>query len=492
MSILRAKNIIKQYPGTLALDNVSVAFESGKIHAFVGKNGSGKSTLLKIFSGAVHQNSGDIMLDDQILNIYSPKEAFESGIATVYQELSVIPGLTVTENIFLGRMPEKHGFIDWKKANEQAQQILNELEIDIPITKVAAELSIGQCQMIEIAKAMSFNPKVLQLDEPTSALANQEVNCLFKVLRKLKSKGILIIYVSHKMHELWQIADTCTVLRDGRYVGKVEMAGTSREKIVQMMFGNIEIKQMPSDLVVGKRTVLETKKLCRRGKFKDINLSLHEGEILGIAGMLGAGRTELLRSIFGAEPYESGELYINGKLIKNGNPKKLKKLGVAMTQESRQRDGLILCHSIKQNMNYASLDILYKNLFINAYKEETLAREQVKNLEIKVADINDSMMSLSGGNQQKVVVGNWLCINPKILLLDEPSRGIDIKAKQQIFNIIWNESRKGVSSILVSSELEELLEVCHRILIMVDGEIVKSIYPEKVKIDELYAMCMGG
>ena len=492
MSVLQARNIVKKYPGTVALDDVSVSFDSGKIHAFVGKNGSGKSTLLKVFSGAVQNDSGDIILDDEVIRCNNPQEAFRRGIATVYQELSIIPGLSVAENIFLGRMPEKNGLIDWKSANKKAKEILDKLQIDIPVTEIAGNLSIGQCQMVEIAKAMSFQPKVLQLDEPTSALANHEVDSLFAILRRLKEKGIIIIYVSHKMHELWQIADTCTVLRDGKYIGKVDLADTGRKEVVRMMFGDVEIKQKPKDLKAGDKVVLETKGLSRIGKFENIDLQLHEGEILGIAGMLGSGRTELLRSVFGAEPYHKGELYVNGTLVPKPSPKLMKKLGVAMTQESRQRDGLILCHSIKQNMNYAALDIVYNKLFVKAEKEKQMANEQVKELEIKVASIEDKITSLSGGNQQKVVVGNWLNINPKIILLDEPSRGIDIKAKQQIFQIIWNESRNGVASIMVSSELEELLEVCHRIIVMKDGKITGEINPEEVKIDELYSVCMGG
>lgn len=492
MSKLEAKNIVKQYPGTLALDNVSVAFESGKVHAFVGKNGSGKSTLLKIFSGAVKNDSGEISLDGKILEINNPQEAFRQGIATVYQELSVVPGLTVAENIFLGRMPQKGGFIDWKKGKQQAKEILDELGIDIPVTELAGNLSVGQCQMIEIAKAMSFQPKVLQLDEPTSALANHEVEALFRIIRKLKAKGVIVIYVSHKMHELWQIADTCTVLRDGKFIGTVPMQEIDRKEIIRMMFGDVEIKQKPQDLVPGEKVILEVKNLTRDKKFENISFQLKEGEILGIAGMLGSGRTELLRSIFGAEPFDKGNMFLNGQEIKKPNPKKMKKLGVAMTQEARQRDGLVLCHSIRQNMNYASLDVVHKNCFISSAKEKEYARKQIKDLEIKIADMENSVQSLSGGNQQKVVVGNWLNISPKVLLLDEPSRGIDVKAKQQIFQIIWEESRNGIASIMVSSELEELLEVCHRILIMRDGRITGEISPEEVKIDTLYSLCMGG
>lgn len=492
MSILYAKHVIKRYPGTVALDDVSVEFESGKIHAFIGKNGSGKSTLLKIFSGAVIRDSGEVAIDDRRLEIRNPQDAFREGISTVYQELSIISGLTVAENIFLGRMPMSHGLIDWKEANRQAGEILDDLNIDIPVEETAEHLSVGQCQMVEIAKAMSFGPKVLQLDEPTSALAKGEIDSLFRILKRLKKKDIIIIYVSHRLHELWEIADTCTVLRDGRFVGKVDMEAITRKEMVHMMFGDVDIKIRPDDLKVVDEVVLEARNLTRPGKFENISFQLRKGEVLGIAGMLGAGRTELLRSIFGAEPFLGGELYCNGKRIKHPTPEVMKQCGMAMTQENRQKDGLIKVHSIMQNMNYAVLDVVFRHLFVDAGKEMKLAMKQVEDLEIKAGSVENPVTSLSGGNQQKVVVGNWLNINPSIILLDEPSRGIDVNAKQQIFQIIWQQSRKGISSIMVSSELEELLEVCHRILIMKDGKFIGEVYPENVKIDELYSLCMGG
>lgn len=492
MSILYARHIVKTYPGTVALDDVSVEFQSGKIHAFIGKNGSGKSTLLKIFSGAVIRDSGEIMIDDRKLEIHNPQDAFREGVSTVYQELSVISGLTVAENIFLGRMPMSHGLIDWKEANRQAKAILDDLNIDIPVEETAGHLSVGQCQMVEIAKAMSFGPKVLQLDEPTSALAKSEIQSLFRILKELKKKDIIIIYVSHRLHELWEIADTCTVLRDGKYIGKKDMDSITRKEMVHMMFGDVEVKNRPADLNISDTVVLEARNLSKEGKFKNINFTLHKGEVLGIAGMLGSGRSELLRGIFGAEPYQSGELYCQGVLVKHPTPEIMKQYGMAMTQESRQKDGLVLIHSIKQNMNYAALNVIFRHIMVDSRKETEMAETQVRNLEIKIADIEDPITSLSGGNQQKVVVGNWLNINPSIILLDEPSRGIDVNAKQQIFQIIWEQSRKGISSIMVSSELEELLEVCHRILIMKDGELIGEVYPENLKIDELYSLCMGG
>ena len=491
MSILRAENITKIYPGTTALNKVSVEFESGKVHAFIGKNGSGKSTLVKIFAGAVEATEGAFYLDEEKMNINSPQEALKKGIATVYQELSLIPGLTVAENIFMGRMPMRGKFIDWKKGYEEAAKLLKELQIDVSPKERVANLSLWQCQMIEIAKAMSYEPKVLMLDEPTSSLANHEIELLFQMIRNLKKKGVIIIYISHKLQELWQIADTCTVLRDGVLIGKVNMQGLAREELVKMMFGDVEIKTRPKDLKVGKGVVLEVEGLTRKGVFEDVSFHVHENEIVGIAGMLGAGRTELLKSIFGADPLDSGIIRFYGKEIKNPNPVKMRNEGFALTPEDRKNEGLVQIMSVFGNLCVASIDYLGKHKFIQRKKEKDYVKRQIEDLQIKVPDPMLPVMSLSGGNQQKVVVGNWLNTEPKIMFFDEPSRGIDVNAKQQIFQIIWEQSKKGISSIMVSSELEELLEVCHRILIMREGKIVGEVLPENTTVEELYAASMG-
>ncbi|NOU88397.1 ATP-binding cassette domain-containing protein [Paenibacillus sp. LMG 31460] len=492
MSMLETKKITKVYPGTIALDEVSVSFESGKVHALLGKNGSGKSTLLKIFSGAVEPTKGEIILEGVSMKFNDPSESFAKGIATVYQELSLVPGLTVAENIFLGRMPMRGFMIDWKRAYAMANELLQELGVDIPAEEMVYNLSVGQAQMIEIVKAMSFNPKVLQLDEPTSALAKNEIESLFAMIRKLKNKDVIIIYVSHRLHELWEIADTCTVLREGHYIGKAPMQELTRKDVINMMFGDVEIRTRPDDLTFSNEVVLEVKGLSRKNKFQDVSFQLRKGEVLGIAGMLGSGRTELLKSIFGADPYDNGEIYCSGKKIHAPTPEKMKKAGLAYTPEDRKHEGLIQMASIKDNLCMASLDLISEKSFIRKHIENDFVERQVRDLQIKVADVNHQVSSLSGGNQQKVVVGNWLNTNPKIMIFDEPTRGIDVNAKQQIFQIIWDQSRKGISSIMVSSELEELLEVCHRILILKDGQITGEYTPEALKIDELYALSMGG
>ncbi len=493
MNTLRTEHIIKDYPGTRALDDVSVSFDSGKIHAFIGKNGSGKSTLVKLFAGAERPTSGKIFLGEQELHLSNPMEALEKGIATVYQELSLVPYLSVAENIYLGRLPKRGRVVDKKRMVEMASGLLESMGVDIDPREKVFRLSMWQCQIVEIVKAMSTEPKVLMLDEPTSALANNETQRLFQVIKRLRSQGVLIIYISHRLQELWEIADDITVLRDGRLVGSVATGDIDHKGLVGMMFGDVEIRTRPENLVVGEETVLSVEKLTRAGKFEDVSFELKKGEILGIAGMLGAGRTELLRSIFGADPYDHGSVRVNGEAVRGKpTPERMKKVGLALTPEERKREGVILIHSIRDNLTYASLDKISRRHIIDVEQRKEFANRRVDDLQIKIASTSDAVSSLSGGNQQKIVVGNWLNTDPQIMMYDEPSRGIDVSAKQQIFQIMWNESRKGVSSIFVSSELEELLEVCHRVLVMYMGRIVGEVDPEKVQIDELYAYCMGG
>ena len=493
MSVLRTEGIVKDYPGTRALDDVTVSFEGGRVHAFIGKNGSGKSTLVKVFSGAIQPTQGKFFLDDQELHFSDPTDAFKQGIATVYQELSLVPYLTVAENIYLGRLPKKGRVIDWKKTYEMAGELLKKMNVDIDPREKVFRLSMWQCQVVEITKAMSFSPKVLMLDEPTSALAQNETQSLFQVVRTLRDQGVVVIYISHRLQEIWEIADTVTVLRDGKFIGKKDVGELGHKGVIKMMFGDVELKARPTDLVVSDEVVMKVEGLTRAGKFSDVSFELKKGEVLGIAGMLGAGRTELLRSLFGVDGYDSGRITMNGAVMeRRATPEQMKKRGMGLTPEERKNQGVILIHSIRDNLCNACLDKVSDHHIINRKRREEFANRQVEDLAIKIPGIMASVGSLSGGNQQKVVIGNWLNTGPKIMMYDEPSRGIDVNAKQQIFQIMWDQSRKGVSSIFVSSELEELMEVCHRILVMHMGRIVGEVYPEKLTIEQLYADCMGG
>ena len=494
ISVLQARNIVKVYPGTVALDDVSVTFEGGKVHALVGKNGSGKSTLLKIISGAEQKTEGSLFLDGKELNIKDTQSVLDLGIATVYQEMSVLPFLSVAENIYLSHLPvKKSRTVDWSAVYSESQKLLDELGIDIDPHAKVESLSIGQQQMVEIAKAMSTNPKVIQFDEPTSAITSTEVEALFKVIRRLKEKDVIIVYVSHRMHELWEIADVCTVLRDGRYVGTKQMKELSHQELIHMMFGDVEIKSRPQDLQVKDRVVLEASNISYKDKVHDVSFQLKEGEILGIAGMLGSGRTELLSCVFGALPADQGEVRVFDKVIQKRAPATMKQAGVAMTTEDRKTYGLVLFQSIQDNLVRSAIDTTGNGFLYSNAKAHELAQKQEKELNIKIGGLKFPVSSLSGGNQQKVVVGNWLNTEPRIMLFDEPSRGIDVSAKQQIFQIMWDQSRKGISSVMVSTELEELLEVCHRILVIKDGKIIREITrPEDYTIEDLYTVCMGG
>ena len=488
---LEATHIHKEYPGTVALDDVSLGFEGGKVHALIGKNGAGKSTLVKILAGSVAPTRGEVRVDGIPVPLRSPSEAFDKGIATVYQELSLVPGLSVAENILLGRMPRRRGpLIDWNAAYTRAERTLAGMQVQLDVRQPVGQLSFAQQQVVEIAKAMSFNPSVLMLDEPTSALARHETQSLFDLVRQLASTGVAIIYISHRLQELREIADRATVLRDGVHVGTVEMNETTSQELIHLMFGETIQRERPSDLLAGKRPLLEVRDLSQADHFREIDLTLHEGEILGIAGMLGSGRTELLRAIFGAEPFDRGKILVLGRDVKSVSPSAMKELGVALTPEDRKNDGLVQSHSIRTNLCLASMSKIATQGFITRAREQVVVDEQVGKLSIKITDSEQVVSSLSGGNQQKVVVGNWLGTRPRVMLFDEPTRGIDVQAKQQIFQVMWDLSREGIGCIFVSSELEELLQVCHRVLIMKHGRIVDEVLPSDTTPEGLIVHCM--
>ncbi len=492
MSVLNVRNITKVFPGTKALDDVSLSFESGKVNALIGKNGCGKSTLVKIINGAYIPDGGTFDIDGVAMKFENPSDAFDKGIATVYQEMSLIPGLSVAENILIGRYETNGAFVDWKRTYAKAQGLLDEMGIDLPLRELVVNLSVWQCQVVEIVKAMSCRPKVILLDEPTSALAQHQTQILFRLIRELKKKDVIIIYITHRLQELWEIADTSTVLRDGKLTGKVNMAEAQPRDVLKLMFGDVEVKDRPADLAVSDEVVLEVSGFTLSPKFEDISFSLRKGEVLGIAGMLGSGRTELLRAVFGADHADSGTIVFNGESVMNPSPRTMSQRGLAFTPEDRKTQGLVQMLSIGDNLCHASLGQVSPGGFVNTKLMRMFADRQVQALEIKTTGTDLPMTSLSGGNQQKVVVGKWLNAGPKVIFFDEPSRGIDVKAKQQIFQIIWDQSRRGISSVVVSSELEELLEVCHRIIIMRLGRFVGEVRPENVTIEQLYSMCMGG
>jgi len=496
-SSLEARNIRKEYPGTVALDDISLRFDGGRVYALLGKNGAGKSTLVKILAGTVQPTSGEILINGKPITLRSATDAFAQGIATVYQELSLIPELSIAENILLGRLPHKTGalrmIIDWPAARAQAKAVLDEMGVHLDVRRKVAELGVAQQQVVEIAKAMSFKPAVLMLDEPTSALARHETEMLFRIIRRLAKSGVAVIHITHRLQELAQIADVVTVLRDGKFIGSAEFNPATPESIVHMMFGAVVQKQRPADLKAGTEPLLEVQGLSRGDKFRDIDFTLHRGEILGIAGMLGSGRTELLRAIFGADPIDAGRILLDGKAVRPaqaGSPKRMMELGLGFIPENRKEQALVLGQSIRTNLCLASMNRVGWCGLITSAREQRTTLPLIERLAIKVADAGLPIDSLSGGNQQKIVVAKWLNTKPRVILFDEPTRGIDVQAKQHIFQIMWDLSREGIGSIFVSSELEELVEVCHRILIMKSGAIAGEVSPDQITVDELVVRCM--
>jgi ribose transport system ATP-binding protein len=490
--LLQTISIRKQYSSTLALDDVSVSFEGGKVSALLGKNGAGKSTLVKILAGTVAPSSGKVLVNGREVVLRTAQDAFHQGIATVYQELSLIPDLTIGENILLGRLPHRAAglLIDWPRAFAQAAEVLDGMQVKLNVRDKVSSLGVAQQQIVEIAKAMSFKPSVLMLDEPTSALAHHETEGLFKLIRQLAARGVAIVYITHRLQELSRIADSVTVLRDGRFIGSCPMAHCTPQSIVHMMFGNVEQKLRPLELKADVTPVLQVKNLRRAGKFENVNFTLNRGEVLGIAGMLGSGRTEVLRALFGADPFDSGEIVFGGETVKSPTPQRMRRLGMAFTPEERKEQALVQILSSRSNTCLASLDRISSNGFLTKKRERAVVKQMVEKLAIKLPDMEQPVSSLSGGNQQKIVIAKWLNTGPKVILFDEPTRGIDVQAKQQIFQVMWDLSRQGISCIFVSSELEELVEVCHRILIMKHGTIAGEVDPLTIGADDLFVCAM--
>lgn len=488
--------LTKHYGSVKALDQFTHSFESGKIHALIGKNGSGKSTFIKMMSGAITPTSGEIRVDGELVNFSSPMDAFDKGVVTVYQELSLVPDLTVAENIFLGRLPKRPGsagiLIDWPELKKNASKLLSEIGADnISPDDTVSSLSVGKQQIVEIVKAMSLRPSVLQLDEPTSALAQAEVSQLFKLIGKLRDLGVTIIYISHRLSELQQIADTVTSIRDGVFVGSVAIEDAKPEVILDMMFGDLPPLDRPTRPVDKSTPALETKGLTFAPHFKNLNLTLYKGEVLGIAGMLGSGRTELLHCLFGARHADAGQIIVDGKHIKTPTIREMKKSGIGYTSEDRKSSGLVQILSSHANLCLAGMEKISPSGWTSTAKELPFVKQQVSDLHIKVDDTNLPVSSLSGGNQQKIVVGNWMINHPDILLFDEPGRGVDVQAKRQIYQIIWEKAQQGLSSIVVSTELEDLVECCDRILVLHEGSFVASFDNDGLDPKILYAACMS-
>ena len=491
--VLEMENISKEFPGVKALDNVQLKLKPGTVHALMGENGAGKSTLMKCLFGIYEKNSGKILLDGVEVNFKSTKEALENGVSMVHQELNQVLQRNVLDNIWLGRYPMKGFFVDEKKMYNDTINIFKDLDIKVDPRKKVAELPIAERQMIEIAKAVSYKSKVIVMDEPTSSLTEKEVDHLFKIIKKLKESGVGIIYISHKMEEIKMISDEITILRDGKWISTNDVSKISTEQIISMMVGRDLTERFPKKDNTAKEMMLEVKNLTalNQPSIQDVSFELYKGEILGIAGLVGSKRTEIVETIFGMRPKEHGEIILNGKIVKNRNPEEAIKNGFALVTEERRSTGIFSMLDIAFNSVISNLD-RYKNKF-RLLKNKDIEKDTkwiVDSMRVKTPSYSTKIGSLSGGNQQKVIIGRWLLTEPEVLMLDEPTRGIDVLAKYEIYQLMIDLAKKDKGIIMISSEMPELLGVTDRILVMSNGRvagIVKTSETNQEEIMELSA-----
>ena len=491
--VLEMENISKEFPGVKALDNVQLKLKPGTVHALMGENGAGKSTLMKCLFGIYEKNSGKILLDGVEVNFKSTKEALENGVSMVHQELNQVLQRNVLDNIWLGRYPMKGFFVDEKKMYNDTINIFKDLDIKVDPRKKVADLPIAERQMIEIAKAVSYKSKVIVMDEPTSSLTEKEVDHLFKIIKKLKESGVGIIYISHKMEEIKMISDEITILRDGKWISTNDVSKISTEQIISMMVGRDLTERFPKKDNTAKEMILEVKNLTalNQPSIQDVSFELYKGEILGIAGLVGSKRTEIVETIFGIRPKEHGEIILNGKTVKNKSPEDAIKNGFALVTEERRSTGIFSMLDIAFNSVISNLD-RYKNKF-RLLKNKDIERDTkwiVDSMRVKTPSYSTKIGSLSGGNQQKVIIGRWLLTEPEVLMLDEPTRGIDVLAKYEIYQLMIDLAKKDKGIIMISSEMPELLGVTDRILVMSNGRvagIVKTSETNQEEIMELSA-----
>ncbi len=474
--VLRVQGVSKGFPGVQALSNVRIEVARGEVHALVGENGAGKSTLMKILYGVHQPDSGTIELNGQPVTIGNPHQAQRLGISMVHQELNLVPALDVGRNIYLGREPTKgRSVIDWTRLYRDAESLLAQLGIPLNPRTLVRRLSVAQQQMVEIAHALSWRPSILILDEPTSSLTSQEIDELFRILRDLKASGVAVLYISHRLEELEQIADRATVLRDGQYIDTVDARRTPIPALIRMMVGRSLDQQFPKQNTAVGDEVLRVEGLTRAGRFQDITFSVRRGEMVGMAGLVGAGRSEVVRAIFGADPKDSGEVFVDGHKVGIHTPDDAIAAGIGLLPEDRKTQGLVLVLPVKTNSTLTVLDQLSRLGVVNHTRRDALARKSVADLRIRTPGIDFRVRNLSGGNQQKVVIAKWLAANPKVLIFDEPTRGIDVGAKVEVYNLMNALAQNGVGILLISSELPEVLGMSDRILVMHEGRLVADV-----------------
>lgn len=487
--IVAMENINKSFPGVKALDNVKFELRSGEVMALLGENGAGKSTLMKILSGVYTRDSGTMSIFGKEYEDLTPKQAQEVGVAIIHQELNMCKHLSVAENMFLGR--EKRGKLILKNTEmeEEAKRILDDLKIDINPKQAVGELPVSKQQMVEIAKALSINAKILIMDEPTSALTAKEIEELFRIIRKLKENGCGIVYISHRLEELQHIVDRVTIMRDGQYITSMNFADTTMDQIITNMVGREIKEKFPRVEYKKGKKVFEVKNLNAGRMVRNVAFSVYEGEIVGFAGLMGAGRTETTRAIFGVDAKESGEFYLDGKEIKINCPMDAIRAGVVLAPEDRKKDGLCTKLSIRDNLTLPNLDLVCNKLqVVDNRKEKELCDKAVEDLKIKTPNVEIDAGNLSGGNQQKVVVGKWLARDSRVVIFDEPTRGIDVGAKVEIYNLMNKLKKQGIAVVFVSSEMPEVMGIADRIIVMCDGRITGEVMAETASQNEILTL----
>lgn len=470
--LLEMKGVTKQFPGVYALKGVDFELENSEVHALLGENGAGKSTLMKILNGIYSINEGKIFINGNEVQINGVKDAQKLGISIIHQEISLVPYLSIADNIYLGREPvTQSGFIDKKTMYENTQMFLNDFDLGLSADTLINQLNVAQQQMIEIIKAVSFNSKIIVMDEPTSSLTEKEVDFLFKTIRNLKEQGVGVVYISHRMNELFEITDRITVMRDGTYIGTVVSKDTTIDHLISMMVGRELTNYYVRDFSTTGDSVLQVSNLTKKGVIDNASFELRKGEILGFSGLVGAGRSELMKCIFGLDSFEQGEILVNGKKVAIKNPNDAIKNKIAYVTENRKEEGLFLSQSVKYNLTIKILHEFIKFFRVNSQYENNETNNYIKELTIKTPSANQEVKNLSGGNQQKVLISRWLATKPQVLILDEPTRGVDVGAKAEIYSIMNRLAKEGVSIIMISSELPEVINMSDRVAVMCKGKI---------------------
>lgn len=504
--LLQVQNLSKSFSGVMALNGVQLTVAAGEVHALLGENGAGKSTLLKALSGAQPQTSGEIIFNGKPLDINDTPHARQlQGIVTIYQEFNLLPNMTVAENFFLGREPLRNGlFVDRKNLELEAKIVLDNLKLNISPNAQVAQLSVAKQQMVEIARALTLNAKLIIMDEPSAALSDKEVETLHQIVRDLKARGVSIIYVTHRLNEVFALCDRFTVFQDGKYTGEGNVAETNVDEIIRMMVGRNVIfsRRPPSETHhTDKPVVLSVRNLKKEKPQMDahgialhnINFDIHQGEVLGIAGLVGAGRTEIARCLFGADEYQSGEVTLNGEPYRAGSPLEALEKGIALVPEDRKKEGLVLGLPIRTNMTLSNLkNLLSMKWFVNENRETDLIEAYRQALRIKMASSSLEARKLSGGNQQKIILARCMSLHPKVLIVDEPTRGIDVGAKSEVHQVLFDMAKKGVAVLVISSDLPEIMAISDRIITLSEGRVTGEIHGDDATEEKLMSMMAIG